>query len=386
MVERNGQLVHQQLFSSEQFAPGATRIGFTPGSFNTSVPGRYDVRYIVRSGDDVHHFAVRRESFWVDAPLADAQCSHPSEATRKVSYTAYWRPPFGYKGATPWLTVVHDTRQAGSSTVDIDFIRLWARMGGVTRLVAANEYESDAVFGGELRKRNPWFSGAAESMPGTIEAGSLRIRPSDRPEMVWHPYLNRFPRDDISGADSVWMEARIRISGPALVHGGLDYWKELAGASGDPLAEAGTTDWTCSSGVWHTLTLQPSTEVSGPIHFFTSPPGSPPRVNSPLQAVYVVRNRDDDTVRLTAFGIETRLSNPGDPHCDPRLNQRVDAYQWYSDVVLPPGGRFGGQGTWYPSVAGRYCVTIVEEREDTPEPVYQRMYFRVRHQWIDVAP
>jgi hypothetical protein len=303
-----------------------------------------------------------------------------------VSYTAFWRSPYGFKGATPWLSIVHDPRRTGTSIVDIDFIRLWTRTGGIVRLVAANEYDGDAVYGGELRKRDPWFSGNQESMPATMEGGLLRIRPSDRPEMVWHPYLSKNPRDDISAADSVWIEIRVRITGPAMVQGGLDYWRNVTGVSGDSLSEAGATDWTCSSGVWHTLTLQPSTEMSGRVQFFTNPPGSMVRVGSSLEAVYVIRNRDDDTVRLKGIGIETRRSTPGDQHCNPLVLPWVEAFNWDTAVVLPPGGRFGGQAKWTPQVAGRYCLTIVEKRTDTPDTVYQRTYYRLRHHWVDVAP
>jgi hypothetical protein len=262
-VRRNGAVVQEQSWLSQQFDPGQTKTGFAiTQDFTTTAPGRYDVSYVVRSGDDVHQYAIHQQSFWVDPPVS-ASCTPPPEATRSVSYAAFWRSPFGFRGATPWLSIVHQEGQSAASQVEIDYIRLWADIDKGPRIVSANEYEN-GIFGGQLADRSPWFrEGSVLAMPAEIRGGVLIIRPSDHRTKVWHPYLELLPRVDINRARRVWMEARVRITGPALVQAGLDHWREVGGRHGDRMLETASGDWACASGVWQSIVLERSVELQG---------------------------------------------------------------------------------------------------------------------------
>ena len=341
-VQRNGVLIKQQEWSAEPFAYNETRSGFAVApDFDNSVTGEYQVEYRILTGDGVHLLTARRESFWIEPAPVQAACTAPAGATHRMSYMSFYTPPYGFKGATPWLTVVHNGQQAGTSMVEIDFIRLWGRMGGVDQVLSANEY-NDGVFGGQLAARSPWYGTPTAPMPGTISNGVLVIRPSDYPDRVWHPYLELFPRRDITLASNVRFEVRYRITGPALVQAGLDYWQYVDGRKDDPAKsrneEAAATDWNCTTGVWQTAVIERSTEVSAGITVTTVPAGQTMRAGVPLRASFSVKNFDDDTVRLAQIGVEVRRVINGDPHCDPWVSQHVSAFGWVTTpVALAPG-------------------------------------------------
>jgi hypothetical protein len=307
-----------------------------------------------------------------------AQSCAPPEAFQHQSYTAFWRSPFGFRGATPWLNAVQKAGTTATSAVEIDYIRLWARINGVAQIVARNEY-TDAKAAGELRLRNPWFGGAWRSMPVQITNGALVIHPSSSPNDVWHPYLESWPdlRADISGADSVWMEARVRVQGPALVQGGLDAWKNLDYAS-NRVYEVGATDWVCASADWQTLTMTRGTEVVGSIQV-SAPQGF--AVGKPVTAGFTLGNFDDDAILLSEVGVDVRVKNSSDPYCDPSISTtHVPAYTFATQVQLVPGQTQWHSATWTPSAPGTYCLQVVEKRPTSPH--YQRVYSSLGSQVI----
>lgn len=307
-----------------------------------------------------------------------AQNCAPAESNHHQSYTAFWRAPFGFKGATPWLSAVQKAGSTAGSTVEIDYIRLWARINGVAQIVARNEY-TDAKAAGELRLRNPWYGGSWRSMPVQITNGALVIHPSSSPNDVWHPYLESWPdlRADISGADSVWMEARVRVQGPALVQGGLDAWKNLDYAA-NRVYEVGATDWVCASGDWQTLRMTRGTEVVGSIQV-SAPQGL--AVGKPVTAAFTLGNFDDDAVLLSDVGVDVRVKNSSDPYCDPDISSTpAYAYTFATQVQLAPGQTRAHSATWTPSAPGTYCLQVVEKRPSNP--YYQRTYSSVGSQVI----
>ena len=393
IVRRNGVVLKQQEWPSEPFAYGEARTGFAVApDFDTSVTGTYDVEYTVRSGDGVHLLGTRRVQFWVERPVAQAACAVPPESNNWVSYASFTSPPFGFKAATPWLSAVHDRTRTGTSTVEVDYIRLWGRVGGVDRIISANEYD-DGIAEGQLAPREPWYGGPngwqlTTRMPRVVTVGTMVIRPSDHPDRVWHPYLELFPRADLTGVSSVRMEVRYRISGPALVQAGLDYWQRVDGtsANGARNQEAAVTDWNCTTGTWQTVLLERSTEVSAPIGVTTVPAGLPMRVGTPLRGTFNVRNYDDDTIRMESMGIETRKVVNGDPYCDPWVSTHTWAFDWTGPLTLAPGATYSHSDDWVPDVAGTYCMTVVEKRVNTPPDQYPRTFYWQNHIRITVSP
>lgn len=389
-VRRSGVVVDVQEWNRVAFAPGQSQAGFSFAVDPTALtPGAYEVTYTVRTGDGVHVLAVRREAFWVESQPAETACAAPPEANNPVSYASFRAPPYGFKAATPWLSVVHDRSQpSAASMVEIDFIRLWGRFGrGVDHVISANEYE-DGVYSGQVAARIPWYdSMTIAPMPGTISNGVLIIRPSDRQDQVWHPYLERFPRVDITGAQDVRFEVRYRITGPALLQAGLDYWQHVDGTTQTSRnEEAAATDWHCAQGTWNTVWLEPSTQA-GPISAVsTVSPVYPARVGVPVSGTFTVHNYDDDTIRLQGIGIETRRIAGDAQYCDHKTTTLVDsaAFQWTS-AVLAPGATLRHTARWVPTQPGTYCMKVVEKREWTPPKLYQTVY-SVRPYSIRVEP
>ncbi|HEX7243060.1 MAG TPA: hypothetical protein VF263_22445 [Longimicrobiaceae bacterium] len=281
--------------------------------------------------------------------------------------------------------MLHDQRRSESSTVEIDYIKLWARIDGIARPIRENNYD-DGKFGGQLCGRSPWHSGPCRQIPGQVVNGVLVVRPSDYPNNVLHPYLETWPvdRNPLDRADSVWIEARVRITGPALVHAGIDYWQSLDYPAGDRSEEAAVTDWVCSTGDWQILKLGRSTEVVGEIEVSGEAPIGPGRyrVGTPLTATFTVGNFDDNTVELAEIGVETRLMAPNDVFCDPKMSpDRRDAFGWMTKLALSPGESRRHSAMWVPTQPGRYCLVVVEKRDN--EPYYRRTYLS-RHRVIDI--
>ncbi|HLL83426.1 MAG TPA: hypothetical protein VK420_12265, partial [Longimicrobium sp.] len=214
--------------------------------------------------------------------------------------------------------------------------------------------------------------GIREDMPGTVSAGVLTIRPGDRPEKVWHPYLESHPADrvDISAATRVWFVTRVRLHGPVGVQAGLDYWQKL-GYGDNRNEEANATDWEYRQGEWITLRIEPSTEVPSPIEL--SPPsanGTYP-VGQPITGAFFLRNSDDDPIRLDEMGIETRHLD--DPYCDPvRSTKGIHSFGWTGTLNLAPGSLTNHSAQWTPAAAGDYCIRVVERRSGVPG--YQQPY------------
>jgi hypothetical protein len=382
-ISRGGNTVSQQEWR-EAFGPGERKTGFLlPPNFDTGQLGSYSVLYEVYSDDGRTQLDSEQTAFTVVQSIGPA-CNVPSEPNQKQSYLAFWRAPYGFAGATPWLNVLHDTRQSGSSVVEIDYIRLWARIGGVSQPVASNEYNTNK-FGGQLCARTPWYGGPCSNMPGSISNGVLTIRPSDFGNHVWHPYLESWPdpRFNIGQADSVWIETRFRISGPAMVQAGLDYWQYVDYPSSNRIEEAGATDWHCSQGVWQTVGLERGTEVVGSIQLANPSGGAQLRAGESVTGTFTVTNFDAETVRLAEIGIETRLLASGDSYCDYTRSQRVEAFSWRLNVDLAPGASMRHSTKWTPPSAGTYCVTIVQKQRDSS--TYRKTYLRQGTQVVTVS-
>lgn len=320
-----------------------------------------------------------------------AMSQAPAEAIHKVSYTSFRKPPYGMKAATPWLQLVHTGPAGTQSWAEIDAIELWAEIDGVARRMDQNLYDN-TVASGQLRTRTPWFDSTSENMPYTLSNGVMVIRPSDRPEKVWHPYLETYPNDrkDLSSATRVWFVSRVRLHGPVAVQGGIDYYRELGGYTpgSNRREEGAATDWVYMQDQWITLTMERSTEVVSPIEL--SPPsadGTYP-AGQPITARFVLRNADDDRIRLGGVGIDTRLVSTTDPYCDPSSRQWVAAFGWAVDADLAPGGVVSHTAQWANPAPGDYCIRVVEQRQGVYQndgtPLYQQPYASFPYQVIRV--
>lgn len=181
----------------------------------------------------------------------------PSDVAHPESYYDYPLPPEGFSAGLAWMQAIHDNRYSEESTIEIDYFRFYAHMeDGDDLLLATNECSNNNFEGG-LYSRDPWF-GTDFHTPINYELDSVNgfiiIKPSEHPDNIMHWWNNQWPRASIpAGAESCWVEARIRITGPALVQAGMDYWKTpTAGYAGYNVnnIEGGVSDWALESDDW----------------------------------------------------------------------------------------------------------------------------------------
>lgn len=197
-----------------------------------------------------------------------AGCGAPESEGRgdgapiRHAYYRYATPSPGFGAVIRWAQAVHDTPRTGPSVVEVDWLRLWAVVDGRTVLLAADDYETfdpeSRWFGLYLRK--PWFGGDSHTqMPVRYENGRLVLHPSDHPDRVWHWWPTEYPRPTVpAGTRRVWFEGRVRITGPAQVQLGIDYWRtptaQWAGLDVNN-TEAGASDWFSAGADWQVISV-----------------------------------------------------------------------------------------------------------------------------------
>jgi len=185
--------------------------------------------------------------------------TRPVEANWQTEAIEQPTPPSGYPYVTAWAQAVEDTYQdTALSTVEVDYLELWAVVNGKDQLVCQNRYDSydseSKWFG--LYSRRPWFpkGDAHTQMPVTFTSdGYLYLNPSSAPNNVWHWWITGNPRAQVpSGAQRIWVRMKFRITGPALVQIGADFYDLPANGSNK---EFGASDWYSQSSNWQTVVL-----------------------------------------------------------------------------------------------------------------------------------
>lgn len=165
-------------------------------------------------------------------------------------------PPPGMTAVLFWGVAIHDTRQVGTSEVLIDWQRMVCRVGERDVEVDRNDFDR-SVSGGLCAKR-PWCADMSGSLPATIDAarGVAILRPASSPEQVFHwwgTYAWPEGRPAIpAGASRCWTEARVKVTGPALVQIGFDWYPGRTGAGGASggVVEGAVSNWISASGDW----------------------------------------------------------------------------------------------------------------------------------------
>jgi hypothetical protein len=176
----------------------------------------------------------------------------PEGARRPVGYLQHSRPPAGYSTANAWLQIATLSQSGGPGIAEIDYMRLYARVGGRDVQLSADEYNGTGGCGATAA-RHTWGTEEREPLPASYSGMSMMVEPGQQPTRVFHPWICRYPREPIPpGADRVWMEVRARITGVVAVQGGIDYWRT---PTAGPNLEAGATDWYLAQEGWQTITL-----------------------------------------------------------------------------------------------------------------------------------
>lgn len=304
--------------------------------------------------------------------LFAAECKVPFYVNHPYSYMSFWRTPFCFKAATPWLNIIQADDSSDPSLVQIDYLRLYGKIHGRDSLISSNEYKA-GTYGGQICMKNPWFGWPWESISVAPQNGLLVVEPSKRPDRVYHFWLERWPnyREDVSKFDSLWFDVRAKITGPALIQAGIDYYEALNYPAGEAPEEGGATDWICTTNEWFTLKLERSTEV-----IRKSVPAEKYNLGQTVNTSFTLKNCDNQTVHLTQLGVEIRKIGTPDGCFYWKTNpQTISGFAWLNqNIVLAPGDSINYASSWTPTQSGDYYLTVIEKRSANPN--YQRPYSR----------
>lgn len=188
--------------------------------------------------------------------------SPPPDAAWPYEHIHRLTPPEGFTAIIPWAQAVHDIRQGyGESMVEVDYLKLWAVVNGTNQLICEdtyNAYDQGSVWFG-LYSRNPWFgTDDHQQMPVTYTSeGWLRFFPNTHPDKVWHWWDTQNPKPYVpTGTQRVWVEMKVKITGPALVQIGADFYRTpTAQANQQNVAEMGVSNWYGNGSDWQIIIL-----------------------------------------------------------------------------------------------------------------------------------
>lgn len=184
----------------------------------------------------------------------------PSEVAHKKGYINYLTPPNNFKSVVGWITAIHDRRHSQPSYIEVDYLRLYARVDGVDVLLNSNEYNDNQAEGG-LFMRNPWFGNNNDiQIPYEFSnSENLLLRTSIMPDNVWHVWNKKWPRINVpTNVERCWFEVKCKITGSAFIQIGIDFWKnDTCDYDGPNInnIEAGVSDWYYDQGDWHIITF-----------------------------------------------------------------------------------------------------------------------------------
>jgi hypothetical protein len=199
----------------------------------------------------------------------DSSNDHSSPATTLPEYVPIavrqeWlrviSPPQGFTAVLFWGTAIHDTRQTGASQIEIDWQRLTCRVGTNDVLVDENQFDSQ-VSGG-LCTKSPWCPANLGGLPYSASASTstATMVTSSQPNYAFHWWgtYGSAGRPSIpAGASRCWVEARVRITGPALVQVGFDWYPQRTGDGGAAggVVEGAVSNWARSSADWQVMSV-----------------------------------------------------------------------------------------------------------------------------------
>jgi len=139
--------------------------------------------------------------------------------------------PDQFPYALPWMQALYMGDNEEQSTVDLDYLKLYAMVSGTAEIILSDEYfyppSSTFIFKhGKLFNRYPFFYNEADTEPMLVfsrKNGIISFHPDEKPNRVWHWWGSKRIKVPES-ADYLILEARVKITGPAIVQPGLDFW------------------------------------------------------------------------------------------------------------------------------------------------------------------
>lgn len=176
----------------------------------------------------------------------------PSEVHHHNSYLNTFVPGPNDINVVGWAVALSDREIADSCKMEIDYIRIFGRLGTNLILLESQEYNAyDPGNDGGLYMRHPFFPEGYDehdTMPGELSGGVLTLNVYQRPDKVWHWWTPRFYAASFS-YDSYRVECRVRTTGHAVIQVGIDFRNAQ-----DSVSELGVSDWAFeNNGEWQTV-------------------------------------------------------------------------------------------------------------------------------------
>ncbi|MBN1551653.1 hypothetical protein JW979_09295 [bacterium] len=145
----------------------------------------------------------------------------------------YIEPPawFPNPAGVAWIQCIYDERFPEESSVQIDFLKLYATVGGQEVCITTDDYDSaddyDNIDYGGFWSKIGWYQHFYGYMPADfVSDGMLTLPVSDYPDFVLHAWSTAWPRTEIpEDVDLCFIEARFKVTGSAFVMFGCDYYQ-----------------------------------------------------------------------------------------------------------------------------------------------------------------
>lgn len=169
-------------------------------------------------------------------------------------------PPPGWRSAVGWIHTIYDDRYpAAPSSVDVDWLRLYAIVNGApVQLIAETGAHPSAVSWAESHARSPWFGPPHEPAGIGLSGDVVTADPGTDVTRLIILGTDRVPSGAIpAAATRMRIEARVRLTGHALAQLGIDFWIDTTATAGPGSNTlGGVTNWFGASGDgWRTVVL-----------------------------------------------------------------------------------------------------------------------------------
>ena len=190
-------------------------------------------------------------------------------ANYHCSRTPASTPPKSWTSAIAWLMAIFTGGATDSGTVEIDWIRLYVKdsKGKVTTLTEEKSKKSGVTWLGYW-PCSAWFKTDDHTGNDSLLTLDDDVQPfsvHQVKDQIWHFGGERVP-DSAAGStptskvnplpadlQKVWMKARVRVTGKAMIRGGFDFWKNFAAKFTHPNGnntEGAAGPWQGASSGW----------------------------------------------------------------------------------------------------------------------------------------
>ncbi len=155
-------------------------------------------------------------------------------------------PPKGWTSAIAWLSAIYTGDATGkeAAKVEVDWVRLYGKddKGKVHTITGERKGKSGVAWMGHwpctIWFKTDYHTGDEKLMTYAADVQVFDLTAA--PKQIWHFGGERVPDSTSSTTPTseigplpsnlkkVWMKARVRVTGKAMIRGGVDFWKTFA--------------------------------------------------------------------------------------------------------------------------------------------------------------